>query len=203
LRLIKYVLKSGKIFYHAKMKIGYIRVSTLDQKFDLQKDELEKLNCDKIFQDKISGSLSKSERPGLKEALEYLREGDTLIIWKLDRLGRSLKDLIDIINQLEKKKVSLKTITGLPIDTSSSSGKLIFHIFAALAEFEKGLITERVNAGIKSARSRGVVGGRPTKITPEKIKMAKHLHSDQTIKITNILNMLDVKKTLFYKMLKM
>jgi len=184
------------------MKIGYIRVSTDQQNLDLQKDELTKFGCDKIFEDKISGSLSKAERNGLKSAIEYARSGDVLVVWKLDRLGRSIKDLIEIINELNTKGVGFKTITG-DIDTTTASGKLIFHIFAALSEFERELIRERTNAGLKAARARGRVGGRPTKITPEKIRMAKHLHADHNNKIADILKALDVKKNVFYKMLKM
>ncbi len=183
------------------MKIGYIRVSTDQQNLDLQKDELIKFGCDKIFEDKISGSLSKAERPGLKSATQYARKGDVLVVWKLDRLGRSIKDLIEIINELNIKGIGFKTITG-DIDTTTASGKLIFHIFAALSEFERELIRERTNAGLKAARARGRVGGRPTKITPEKIRMAKQLHADHNNKIADILKALDVKKGVFYKMLK-
>jgi len=184
------------------MNIGYIRVSTTEQNLDLQRDELKRTGCEKIFEDKISGALSKSERLGLKEAIEYSRAGDTLVVWKLDRLGRSISDLINIIAELNTKGVSFKTLTGHNIDTTNASGKLIFHIFAALAEFEKELIRERTNAGLKSARARGVVGGRPSVITPEKIRMAKLLHADPKNKIADILKVLAVKKSVFYKMLK-
>ncbi len=183
------------------MKIGYIRVSTTDQNLNLQRDELEKYGCDKIFEDKISGSLSKSERSGLKAAIEYAREGDVIVVWKLDRLGRSISDLINIISELNQKGISFKTLTGHDIDTSNAGGKLIFHIFAALAEFEKELIRERTNAGLKAARARGVRGGRPTFITPEKIRMAKQLHLDPSNKLKDILKVMDVKRGVFYKML--
>jgi DNA invertase Pin-like site-specific DNA recombinase len=184
------------------MKIGYIRVSTESQNLDLQKDELINFGCDKIFEDKISGSLSKAQRSGLKSAIEYARTGDVLVVWKLDRLGRNIKDLIEIINELNVKGVGFKTITG-DIDTTTASGKLIFHIFAALSEFERELIRERTNAGLKSARARGRVGGRPSKINADKIRMAKQLHADTNSKIADILKALDVKKGVFYKMLKM
>ena len=183
------------------MKIGYVRVSTQDQNVNLQKNELIQFGCGKIYEDKISGSLSKAKRPGLKEAIEYAREGDTIVVWRLDRLGRSIKDLIDIINELEAKGIGIKTLTGHCLDTTTASGKLIFHIFSALAEFERELIRERTNAGLKASRARGVRGGRPTKITSEKIKIAKQLHADPNIKISDILQTLDVKKTCFYKML--
>lgn len=184
------------------MKIGYLRVSTTDQNLDLQKDALTKEGCGKIFEDKISGSLSKSERSGLKAALDFARSGDTLVVWKLDRLGRSIADLISIISELEQKGVSFKTLTGNNIDTTNASGKLIFHIFAALSEFEKELIRERTNAGLQAARSRGRVGGRPTHITQDKVRMAKHLHSDPNNKLVDILTALGVKRGVFYKMLK-
>ena len=183
------------------MKIGYSRISTTDQNSDLQQDELIKFGCDKIFEDKISGSLSKANREGLKSAIDYARAGDVLIVWKLDRLGRNIADLISIINELNAKGVGFKTLTG-DIDTTTASGKLIFHIFAALAEFERELIRERTNAGLKAARARGRVGGRPTKMTPEKIRMAKLLHQDVNNKLVDILKALDVKKGVFYKMLK-
>jgi DNA invertase Pin-like site-specific DNA recombinase len=183
------------------MKIGYIRVSTSDQNLDLQKDELQKFGCTKIFEDKISGSLSKAERQGLNSAIEYARKGDIIVVWKLDRLGRSIGDLINIINELNQKEVGFKTITG-DIDTTTSGGKLIFHIFAALAEFEKELIKERTLAGLSAARARGRIGGRPSKINADKIRMAKQLHSDKNNKIKDILKILDIKKSIFYKMLK-
>lgn len=183
------------------MNIGYIRVSTQEQNLALQKNELVKYGCQEIFEDKISGRISKANRPGLQEALKFARSGDVIIIWKLDRLGRSLQDLIEIVNELEAKGVGIKTLTGHSIDTTTASGKLIFHIFSALAEFERELIKERTNAGLKAARARGILGGRPSKITPEKIKIAKQLHADPSIKVPEILDTLDVKKTCFYKML--
>jgi DNA invertase Pin-like site-specific DNA recombinase len=164
-------------------QIGYIRVSTAEQNLNLQKDELKKIGCEKFFEDKISGALSKSERPGLKVAIEYARAGDTLVVWKLDRLGRSISDLIKIITELNQKGVSFKTLTGHSIDTSNASGKLIFHIFAALAEFEKELIKERTNAGLKSARARGFIGGRPSIITPEKSEWQSFYMLTQRIKL--------------------
>lgn len=182
--------------------VQYIRVSTVDQNLDLQKDELQKIGCEKIFEDKISGSFSKSERPGLSAAIEYARKGDSIVVWRLDRLGRSIGDLINIINELNHKGVGFKTISG-DIDTTTSGGKLIFHIFAALAEFEKELIKERTMAGLSAARSRGKIGGRPSKISQYKIRMAKLLHGDKTNKVKDILKTLAVKKSVFYKMLKM
>src|ERR671923_1265567 len=134
------------------MNIGYARVSTQDQTLNLQKDALEKIGCTKIFTDTASGA--KAERKGLDEALEYLREGDTLVVWRLDRLGRSLKHLIETISQLDTRKIGFKSLTE-NIDTTTSGGKLIFHIFGALAEFERNLIRERTQAGLTAARARG------------------------------------------------
>ena len=140
------------------MLIGYVRVSTDDQSFDLQRDALEEIGCEEIFQDQMSGA--KAERPGLKKALEYARAGDTLVVWRLDRLSRSLKDLIAIVTQLESKRIELKSVQE-SIDTSSSADKLIFHLFGALAEFERNLIRERTQAGLLAERARGRKGGRP------------------------------------------
>src|SRR5437868_10458151 len=129
------------------MLIGYARVSTQDQTLNLQKDALEKIGCSKIFTDTASGATT--ERPGLTEALEYVREGDTLVVWRLDRLGRSLKHLIETITQLNNQKIGFKSITE-NIDTTTSGGKLVFHIFGALAEFERDIVKDRTNAGLNA-----------------------------------------------------
>ena len=147
------------------MFIGYARVSTQDQTLDLQKDALEKLGCAKIFTDTASGA--KTERQGLEEALEYVREGDTLVVWRLDRLGRSLKHLIETITELNSRNIGFKSLTE-NIDTTTSGGKLVFHIFGALAEFERDIIRERTNAGLQAARARGRKGGRPKALTRQK-----------------------------------
>jgi len=183
------------------MKIGYMRVSTYEQNLDLQKDALEKESCDKIFSDKISGIRQKHERPGLNEALEYLREGDILVVYKLDRLGRSLKDLIEIINGLIEKNIGFKSICE-SIDTTTANGKLIFHIFGAFGEFERDLIRERTLAGLAAARARGRLGGRPKKYDDEKVRIARRLHADKSIEIKDIIKSLGVSKATFYKMLK-
>ena len=151
------------------MLIGYARVSTTDQTLDLQKDALEKAGCDRIFTDTASGA--KAERVGLDEALSHLREGDTLVVWRLDRLGRSLKHLIETITKLNNRGIGFKSITEA-IDTTTSGGKLIFHIFGALAEFERDIIRERTQAGLTAARARGRKGGRPKALTPKKAQMA-------------------------------
>ena len=140
------------------MLLGYARVSMHDQNLDLQKDALKGASCEKIFLDEISGSTK--HRPGLERALDSLREGDTLIVWRLDRLGRSLKDLIELVGQLERKGVALRSLQEAN-DTTSPGGKLIFHVFGALAEFERNLIRERTQAGLAAARARGRKGGRP------------------------------------------
>ena len=149
------------------MKIGYARVSTLDQNLELQTDALEKAGCEKIFTDRASGA--KDDRQGLSDAIEFCRQGDSLVVWKLDRLGRSLKHLIETINELHSKKVGFVSVQE-SIDTTTSGGKLIFHVFGALAEFERELIRERTNAGLTSARARGRLGGRPKVLTTRQIQ---------------------------------
>ena len=138
------------------MLIGYARVSTDDQNLNLQKDALTRAGCERILEDRQSGA--KADRPGLRDALDYARDGDTLTVWRLDRLSRSLKDLIDLVSQLEARGIGLKSLHE-SIDTTSSSGKLIFHVFGALAEFERNLIRERTQAGLAAARARGRRGG--------------------------------------------
>lgn len=134
------------------MKVGYARVSTKDQTLDLQLDALKKAGCAKIYTETVSGA--KAERPALTKLLDAVRAGDVLVIWKLDRLGRSLKNLIDIVNELLQRKVGLKSLND-PIDTTTSHGRLTFNLFAALAEFERDIIRERTNAGLMAARARG------------------------------------------------
>src|SRR5512147_779059 len=158
------------------MLIGYARVSTTDQTLDLQKDALQKAGCDKIFTDTASGA--KVERTGLDEALNYVRPGDTLVVWRLDRLGRSLKHLIETITGLANREIGFKSLTEA-IDTTTSGGKLIFHIFGALAEFERDIIRERTQAGLTAARARGRKGGRPKALTPKKEESAAAANSLQ------------------------
>lgn len=139
------------------MIFGYARISTFDQNVDFQKDALKKAGCEKLFVDQASGA--KTDRPGLNELVEKLRNGDTLVVWKLDRLGRSMPHLIETVHSLEKMGVAFKSLME-SIDTATINGKLVFHIFGALAEFERGLISERTRAGLASARGRGRKGGR-------------------------------------------
>ena len=179
--------------------VGYARISKDDQNLSLQQDALEKAGCTKFFTDTISGA--KSNRLGLNELLNYCREGDLVAVWRLDRLGRSLKDLIDIVGKLENKGIALKSLNE-SIDTSSSSGKLIFHIFGALAEFERNLIRERTNAGLESARARGRKGGRPAKLDSKKAEIAKGLYHSKEHSINEICNLVGVSKPTLYKYLK-
>ena len=157
------------------MLIGYSRVSTSDQNLDSQRDALEAVGCDRIYTDVASGA--KTDRPGLAQAMENLRSGDVLVVWKLDRIGRSLQHLMELVAELEKREVGFRVLTG-EIDTTTAAGKLVFHLFAALAEFERALIRERTNAGLQSARARGRIGGRPLSMTPAKLRMAMTLMAD-------------------------
>ena len=154
------------------MLIGYARVSTQDQNLDLQIDALTKAGCKKVFDDKISGS--RAERPGLAKALEMLREGDTLAVWKLDRLGRSVKNLVDLVGELHKQGVQFKSLTDA-IDTGTPSGRFFFHVMASLAEMERELTVERTRAGLEVARQLGRKGGRKRQMTDSKIESAKKL----------------------------
>jgi DNA invertase Pin-like site-specific DNA recombinase len=181
------------------MLIGYARVSTQDQTLNLQKDALEKIGCSKIFTDTSSGA--KAERKGLEEALEYVREGDTLVVWRLDRLGRSLKHLIETISQLDTRKIGFKSLTE-NIDTTTSGGKLIFHIFGALAEFERNLIRERTNAGLQAARARGRKGGRPKSLTGKKTAMAQALYNDKNNTVDEICKTLNISRATLYRYIK-
>lgn len=178
------------------MKIGYARISTQDQSVDLQSDALTAAGCEKVFQDVASGV--KSERAGLAEAVEFARAGDTLVVWKLDRLGRSLKHLIETVNQLHERGVGFASLQE-NIDTTTSGGKLIFHVFGALAEFERELIRERTQAGLKAARARGRKGGRKEKLTPKQVEQAKAMVSDPNISISSICETLKISKPTLYR----
>src|SRR5919108_4454567 len=166
------------------MLIGYARVSTQGQTLNLQRDALEKIGCTKIFTDTASGA--KAERKGLDEVLEYVREGDALVVWRLDRLGRSLKHLIETITDLNNRKIGFKSITE-NIDTTTSGGKLVFHIFGALAEFERDIIRERTQAGLSAARARGRKGGRPKTLSPKQVELLGQMYANQGNSIADIL----------------
>ncbi len=159
------------------MLVGYARVSTLEQSLDLQTKALEEAGCKKIYEDRISGL--RADRPGLAQALEQLREGDTFVVWKLDRLGRSVKDLIQFVTHLETNKIHFKSLTD-QIETSSPMGKFFFHIMASLAQMERELIGERTRAGLNAAKQRGRIGGRKRKMTPSKVESAKKLLASGT-----------------------
>src|SRR5215210_3740142 len=178
------------------MLVGYARVSTEDQNLDLQKDALRKAGCEKLFTDIASGA--KDERAGLAEAVAFLRPGDTLTVWKLDRLGRSLKHLIETVTTLQAKKFGFRSLQE-SIDTTTSGGKLIFHVFGALAEFERDLIRERTQAGLQAARARGRVGGRPKALDPKKVELLQRLYADPANAIEDICRTLRISRTTLYR----
>jgi DNA invertase Pin-like site-specific DNA recombinase len=178
--------------------VGYTRVSTHDQTLNLQRDALEKASCNKIFTDTASGA--KTERKGLEEALTYVRKGDTLVVWRLARLGRSLPHLITTMTNLEERGIGFKSLTE-NIDTTTSGGKLIFHIFGALAEFERNLIRERTTAGLSAARARGRRGGRPRALTGKQLSIAQDLY-DKRHPIAEICRTLKVSKATLYRSIK-
>jgi DNA invertase Pin-like site-specific DNA recombinase len=177
------------------MLIGYARVSTQEQTLNLQKDALQKAGCNKIFTDTASGA--KAERKGLEEALNYVRKGDILVVWRLDRLGRSLPHLISTMTALEEQGIGFKSLTE-NIDTTTSGGKLIFHIFGALAEFERNLIRERTQAGLVAARARGRKGGRPRSLTGKQLSIALDLY-EKRHPIADICRTLKISKATFYR----
>ncbi len=181
------------------MKIGYARVSTLEQSLNLQMDALQKEGCEKIITDEISGSIA--DRPGLLKLKELLRPGDILIVWRLDRLGRSLRHLVEWVNTLNEQGIAFKSIHET-IDTSSSTGKLTFHLFAALAEFERNLIRERTKAGLEAARARGRQGGRPKKLDKEKRQLAVDLYAGKKHSIKQICASVGITKPTLYKYIR-
>ena len=179
------------------MKIGYIRVSKHEQNEALQRDALKEAGCEKYFSDVMTGS--KFERRGLEQLLAFARSGDTVIVWKLDRLGRSLKDLIETLNLLKDRGVDFISLTE-KIDTTTPGGKLIFHLMGALAEFERDLIRERTNAGLAAARARGRVGGRPRKLsTNGKVALALRLVEESKHSIDDICSTLGISRSTLYR----
>ncbi len=180
------------------MLIGYARVSTQDQTLDLPTDALKQAGCEKLFTDSISGT--KSERPGLQDAMNHLRAGDTLVVWRLDRLGRTLKHLIATITDLSDNGIGFKSLQE-NMDTTTSGGKLIFHIFGALAEFEREVIKERTNAGLQAARARGRLGGRPKlqALDPKKIALVKKLYDDGNMPVKEICDTLHIGRSTLYR----
>lgn len=178
------------------MLVGYARVSTQDQDPALQLDALAQAGCERVFTEKASGA--QRERPQLAEALDYIRAGDTLVIWKLDRLARSLKQLIETVEALSARDIGLRSLTEA-IDTTTSGGRLIFHIFGALAEFERGVIRERTRAGLHAARARGRVGGRPPALSTEDLIVAKALLRDPGITVEQAARRLGVAPSTLYR----
>ncbi len=183
------------------MKIGYARISTKGQTFDLQIDALEKEGCEKIFRDTVSGA--KAQRKGLEDMLSQLRDGDVVITWKLDRLGRSLKHLVELINELTDRGIGLKSLND-PVDTTTPQGRLITNVFASIAEFERELIRERTYAGLKAARARGRTGGRPKGLSKEAENTAiaaESLYREGKLTATQIADRLSIAKSTLYKYL--
>ncbi len=181
------------------MLIGYARVSTGEQTLDLQLDALAKAGCGKLFTETASGA--KADRPVLEEVLGYVRSGDTLVVWRLDRLGRSLQHLIETVTALRERGIGFKSLTE-QIDTTTPGGKLIFHVFGALAEFERDLIRERTNAGLAAARARGRTGGRPKKLAdPKTLALAQALYDGGTTDVATICQTLGISRATLYRYL--
>lgn len=179
------------------MLVGYARVSTQDQNLDLQITALKEAGCQKIFTEKASGA--QRDRPELIAAMNYIRPGeDVLVIWKLDRLARSLKQLIETVEKLETQKIGLLSLTEA-INTTTSGGRLIFHIFASLAEFERSIIRERTNAGLKAARQNGRIGGRPSSLTEKDLAVAKTLLQDISITVEDVAKRMQVAPSTLYR----
>jgi DNA invertase Pin-like site-specific DNA recombinase len=176
--------------------IGYARVSTLDQNPAMQHDALYKIGCDPVFSDHASGTLA--DRPGLARALAEVRPGDTLVVWKLDRLGRSLRHLVDTVYELRERDIGLRSLQD-SIDTNTASGRFVFHVFCALADFERDLIHERTLAGLAAARARGRVGGRPQKLTPKKLDTARRLRATGEMTMQEIADVVGVSRGTLYR----
>jgi DNA invertase Pin-like site-specific DNA recombinase len=176
--------------------VGYARVSTPEQRLDLQRDALTKAGCERVFEDVVSGA--QAERPGLAAALAFARPGDTLAVWKLDRLGRSLPHLIEAVSALRARQIGFRSLQE-SLDTTTSGGKLVFHVFAALAEFERDLIRERTRAGLNAARARGRKGGRPRVMDARQVAMAVALYQDTKHTPQEICAVLRISKTTLYR----
>jgi len=177
------------------MLIGYMRVSTGEQSLDLQRDALERAGCERVYDDVCSGRAT--DRPGLAQALEVARDGDALAVWKLDRIGRSLPHVVGLVGDLQKRGVGLKVLTG-DVDTTTATGRLVFGIFATLAEFERDLIHERTIAGLAAARARGRAGGRPRVMTKQKLKAAMAMMADRDNTARDVAKQLGVSVSTLY-----
>src|SRR5574339_1104017 len=178
------------------MLVGYARVSTADQTLGLQKDALTAAGCERLFSDTASGA--RADRPGLDEAVDFLRPGDTLVVWRLDRLGRSLRHLIDTLGALDQRGIGFRSLQE-QMDTTTSGGKLVFHVFGALAEFERDLIRERTQAGLLAARARGRLGGRPRALDLRRMQIAQALYRDKTNAIVDICRTLRISRATLYR----
>lgn len=178
--------------------IGYARVSTIDQNLDLQTDALTAAGCRKIFVEKASGT--REDRPELARALEYVRDGDVLVVWRLDRLGRSLRHLLDVVHGLGEAGVQFRSLSD-GIDTTTSAGKLLFKIVGAIGEFEREIIVERTTAGLAAARARGRVGGRPSSVTPEKVARAKELLAEGRLTADEVARAVGTSRATLYRWL--
>lgn len=181
------------------MDVGYVRVSRNEQNPEMQRSELEASGCERIFDERISSR--KESRPQLEAALDYCREGDRLVVWKLDRLGRSIKELIELVNSLEERGVEFKSLRE-SLDTSTPGGKLVFHVFASMAEFERDVIRERTMAGLEAARARGRKGGRKPVMDEKKIALASKLMRDREMPISEVSDAVGVSKATIYRYLK-
>lgn len=180
------------------MLIGYARVSTDEQELALQRDALEAAGCERTFTDQMTGT--RADRPGLKEALSHLRDGDVFVVWKLDRVGRSLKHIVEFVTDLESRSVQFRTLTEA-IDTTTPAGRFFFHVMAALAQMERDLIVERTQAGLAAARARGRQGGRPRKLDDERLKHARDLLSGGK-QVAEVARILTVDRSTLYRRLK-
>ena len=178
------------------MLVGYARVSTQEQDLALQLDALHGAGCERVFEEKASGA--QRDRPALKAALDYMREGDTLVVWKLDRLARSLKQLVETVEAFAGRGIGLRSLTEA-IDTTTAGGKLVFHIVAALAEFERGVIRERTLAGLQAARARGRVGGRPPALKAKDLAAAKAMLKDPEITVAEVARRMGVAASTLYR----
>jgi DNA invertase Pin-like site-specific DNA recombinase len=178
------------------MQVGYARISTGDQDLTLQVNALQEAGCEKIFTEKASGA--QRDRPELKAALEFMRKGDILVVWKLDRLARSLKQLIETIEHLDERGIQFSSLTET-MDTTTSGGRLFYHIFAALSEFERSIIRERTRAGLEAARRMGKVSGRPCALSPRDLIEAKAMLKDKTITIAQIAKRFNISESTFYR----
>src|SRR3954471_11142102 len=181
------------------MLIGYARVSTIDQTLALQQDALTAAGCAELYTDTVSGSVT--TRPGLTQALAHLRAGDTLVVWRLDRLCRSPPHLIETVSQLQERGIGFRSLQE-QIDTTTSSGKLVFYVFGALAEFERDLIRERTNAGLAAARARGRLGGRPPSLSRKQVEQLRTLARDARNSVGEICHTLGVSRATFYRYVK-